>query len=278
VKRSDGLSGLGCALLLTALQATAMVAAGAAQAQTTACDMLKSTLAARIEATGVRDYELEAVPASDPTPPDARVIGNCSTGAYKVLYRRGVGVQGGGVQKPAPEAARAARPAAEPPPVTAPDLRSRGRRGPAADPAPQAAAAPPAASRPLPPPVAGPSEAASAAPLPVQPQTQALHGPPVPEHMAGLQLLGPPPERPQALSGRALGAAAAPASAAPGSALRANAAQAPPSPRWAFVLTVSRWGGALLLLLLAGAAAAWLVHRSAYDAAGLPRGPKVRSL
>ncbi|HJV95131.1 MAG TPA: DUF1161 domain-containing protein, partial [Albitalea sp.] len=54
-----------------------MFLAASAQAQTSACDQLKDTLAARIEATGVRGYSLEAVPAATPVPSGAKVIGTC---------------------------------------------------------------------------------------------------------------------------------------------------------------------------------------------------------
>lgn len=60
----------------------------AALAQGSACDQLKATLAARIEATGVRGYSLEAVPAATPVPAGAKAIGNCESGARKILYRR----------------------------------------------------------------------------------------------------------------------------------------------------------------------------------------------
>lgn len=60
----------------------------AAVAQGSACDQLKATLAARIEATGVRGYSLEAVPAATKVPAGAKAIGNCEGGARKILYRR----------------------------------------------------------------------------------------------------------------------------------------------------------------------------------------------
>lgn len=72
--------------LLVAIAALALPAA--ALAQGSACDRLKATLAARIEATGVRGYSLEAVPSSTPVPAGARAIGNCEGGALKILYRR----------------------------------------------------------------------------------------------------------------------------------------------------------------------------------------------
>ena len=50
------------------LLATSTLVGAAAHAQSPACEMLKRTLAARIEATGVRGYSLEAVPAGVPVP------------------------------------------------------------------------------------------------------------------------------------------------------------------------------------------------------------------
>ncbi len=63
----------------------------AALAQANACEQLKATLAARIEASGVRGYALEIVPAATPVPPGAKAIGNCEGGERKVLYRRWAG-------------------------------------------------------------------------------------------------------------------------------------------------------------------------------------------
>ncbi|MEQ1686478.1 MAG: DUF1161 domain-containing protein [Burkholderiaceae bacterium] len=75
---------------------------------------MKATLAARIEATGVRGYSLEAVPAATPVPVGAKAIGNCEGGALKILYRRW-----GGASAPASAAAVVAPevPAKRPPPV-----------------------------------------------------------------------------------------------------------------------------------------------------------------
>lgn len=86
---------------LVLLQAASTFLADHAKAQSNACDQLKGTLAARIEGSGVRDYALEAVPASTPVPPDVRAIGTCEAGRYKILYRRGIG-------KPSSPAAAAA--------------------------------------------------------------------------------------------------------------------------------------------------------------------------
>ena len=123
------------------LHAAWLFLASDASAQSNACDQLKGTLAARIEASGVRDYNFEIVPASTPVPPGARVIGTCEAGRYKVLYRRG-----SSTPAVASEPAQAARPASAPRPP----------------PPGSAASAPAVAVRP----VLRSSEAAAAAPVP----------------------------------------------------------------------------------------------------------------
>jgi hypothetical protein len=96
---------------LVLLQAASTFLADEARAQSSACDQLKGALAARIEGSGVRDYALEAVPASTPVPPDVRAIGTCEAGRYKILYRRGLGKQSalavapGRVSRPIPASA-----------------------------------------------------------------------------------------------------------------------------------------------------------------------------
>jgi len=108
---------------LMLLHAAAMLLMGEASAQSNACDQLKGVLAARIEASGVRGYSLETVPASTPVPPDARAIGTCEAGRHKVLYRRGdikpatsAPVE---TARPAPAPALVAAPP-EPPPAAMP--------------------------------------------------------------------------------------------------------------------------------------------------------------
>lgn len=90
-----------------------------ALAQGSACDQLKATLAARIEATGVRGYSLEAVPAATKVPAGAKAIGNCEGGAFKILYRRW-----GGASAPASAAAVVAPevPSKRPPPAVRPEV------------------------------------------------------------------------------------------------------------------------------------------------------------
>ncbi|MEO8057848.1 MAG: DUF1161 domain-containing protein [Burkholderiales bacterium] len=111
-----------------------------ALAQSNACDQLKATLAARIEATGVRGYSLEVVTAATPVPAGAKAIGNCEGGEQKVLYRR----WGGGSAAPsassasavAPEAAPKRLPPAVRPPVPAPVAPVTSVAAPAPAPAP----------------------------------------------------------------------------------------------------------------------------------------------
>ena len=108
-----GLRACGTWMLLHA--ASLFLAAEANAQSSNACDQLKGTLAARIEASGVRDYSLETVPATTPLPPGERVIGTCEGGRHKVVYRRG------SARQPASEPAEAARPAPLPPaPAPAP--------------------------------------------------------------------------------------------------------------------------------------------------------------
>jgi Protein of unknown function (DUF1161) len=104
------------ALRLVHAVSICVVPAGAL-AQANACDQLKTTLAARIEASGVRGYSLEVVPASTPVPAGAKAIGNCEGGERKVLYRRwgGASAAAGAQAAAAPASAAAPSVAPEPP-------------------------------------------------------------------------------------------------------------------------------------------------------------------
>jgi hypothetical protein len=105
------------ALRLVHAVSICVVPAGAL-AQANACDQLKSTLAARIEATGVRGYSLEAVPAATPVPAGAKAIGNCEGGERKVLYRRWGGASAAaGAQAAVAPPMLAPEPPAKRPPV-----------------------------------------------------------------------------------------------------------------------------------------------------------------
>jgi len=158
--------------------------AGDASAQSSACDQLKATLSARIEASGVRDYSLEAVPASVPTPANVRVIGTCDGGRTKVLYYRGAA-------RPTtpPDAPVVARPAVAPASskaeaggrerVPTPLPASIPARAPeplpAPAPAPVVQAAPPPAPQPAPEPAPAPALAPQAPePVPAQAPTTSL--------------------------------------------------------------------------------------------------------
>ena len=50
------------------------------------CEELKSEIAARLDAKGVRNYTLNIVPASEVK--DAKVIGSCEGGTKRITYER----------------------------------------------------------------------------------------------------------------------------------------------------------------------------------------------
>ena len=51
------------------------------------CEELKSEIAAKLDAKGVKGYTVEAV-ANDAVG-DAKVIGSCEAGTQKIVYKRG---------------------------------------------------------------------------------------------------------------------------------------------------------------------------------------------
>jgi hypothetical protein len=115
--------------VIAATAAAVVLAAANARAQTPACDQLKTSLAARLPAPG--SYHLESLPAGEPVPKGAKVIGNCSGGAYRMLFIRGAApataapapkpapVEKAAVVAPAPAPAPAA--VVPPPPAPAPE-------------------------------------------------------------------------------------------------------------------------------------------------------------
>jgi hypothetical protein len=150
--------------------------AGDASAQSSACDQLKASLSARIEASGVRDYSLEAVPATEPTPANVRVIGTCDGGRTKVLYYRGA------ARQTPPDAPAAARPPDVPASKAPVAVRER-----VPPPMPASMPAPSPAPSLAPLPVAVPSPVLQAAPqpAPVQPEvTRQAPEPQAPEPQA----------------------------------------------------------------------------------------------
>jgi len=50
------------------------------------CDELKSEIAAKIEAKGVKNYTLEVVPANQVG--DRKVVGSCGGGTKKIVYTK----------------------------------------------------------------------------------------------------------------------------------------------------------------------------------------------
>lgn len=111
------------ALRLVHAASICVVPAGAG-AQANACDQLKTTLAARIEASGVRGYSLEVAPAATPVPAGAKAIGNCEGGERKILYRRWGGASAAAGAQAAAAPASAAAPIVMPePPAKRPPVR-----------------------------------------------------------------------------------------------------------------------------------------------------------
>ena len=228
----------GVALVLWA--ATVLWLPAAAHAQANACDQLKATLAARIEATGVRGYSLEVVPAATPAPAGAKAIGNCEGGARKVLYRR---FGGASASVDAGVAASSAAPA--PPAVAAPEPAPK--RPPASRPSASASVA----SAVIPPPVPAPAAAASPEPARTSPARAAEVAPPLPAVVASVpavpaELAEPPAETVKL-----------------------------PQRVFEFVAANRFWLLALLLVPLAVLGWAWRAHHLAYDKNGLPRGPRL---
>ncbi len=211
-----------------------------AQAQGSACEQLKATLAARIEATGVRGYSLEAVPASTPVPAGAKVIGNCEGGERKMLYRRFGG---------ASAAASAPAVAQEPPPkrqtaparVDVPVAVAASVPVPAPKPAPVQAVAP------------EPAKAEPVASKEIEPVRVVESAPP------------PPPPPPPPAASAVLAVPVEPGVEGPTLLQRASA----------FAVGYWPWLLALFLVPLGVVGWAWRAHHLAYDKNGLPRGPRL---
>jgi len=212
-------------------------AAATALAQSPACDQFKEAVSTRIppEVRGA----LETVPASTPVPSGAKVVGTCDGGAFKILhYRRGLTPQAAG-------AASAAGPAA------------------VASSASAASAAPRAATR------ASAPAAMASAPEPAKPVVPVKTAP----------AKSPEP----AASPVAMPATVAPATV-PDTRDEPLMPDPPPAPSDGpgFIATTTDallahwpWTLAAILLALGAWGWSWFSHRQSYDAAGLPRGPKL---
>jgi hypothetical protein len=225
----------------------ALAFVASAHAQTAACDDFKASLAARFESKGVRGYSLEALPAGAPTPSGAKAIGNCESGAYKIVYRRW-------------GAARAASTPSAPVPASdasaervqaAPSERaSRSLAAPAPAPVP-APATPTATATRFPTSAPGLEEPAK--------QTVAAAGADASALSAARGEQRAALERPVAASATSVGTSTAAQSLAP-RAIDFAAAHWP-------------WLGALLLL--PAMSWIWRAYLSPYDKDGLPRGPRL---
>lgn len=88
-------------VLLTAAALLLLPACGFAQSETPApaatpaqtqgpksCDELKSEIAAKLDAKGVKSYTLDIV-AKDQDVTDGKTVGTCGGGTKKIIYRRG---------------------------------------------------------------------------------------------------------------------------------------------------------------------------------------------
>lgn len=70
----------------TVLIVAALLAAGPAVAGKP-CEELKTEIAAKLDAKGVKGYELQAVAAD--AVGDQKVVGSCEGGTKKITYKRG---------------------------------------------------------------------------------------------------------------------------------------------------------------------------------------------
>jgi hypothetical protein len=73
-------------LLIVATAMASLLVAGPVQARKD-CTELKSEIAARIDANGVKDYTLEIVPADSNS--EAKIVGSCDGGTQRIVYQRG---------------------------------------------------------------------------------------------------------------------------------------------------------------------------------------------
>ena len=223
------------------LGATLGGAAAAALAQSPACDQFKDTVATRIPPEALGTLVIAA--ASTPVPPGAKVVGTCDGGAFKILhYRRGL----------TPQAATADSAASTPGAASAASAVAAAPRVAARASAPAAAASRPEPAKPV----------AAKLPEPVKPAA-----PKLPE----------PSPSPAAM------APAVVAPALPDTRDEPLMRDPPPLPEGPGLISTTAdtlvehwpWILAALLLALGAWGWSWFSHRSVYDAAGLPRGPKL---
>ena len=73
--------------VLFAAMVCALMSLPAFAAAGKACEELKMEIATKIEANGVKNYELTIV-KSEEVKPDDKVVGSCEGGAKKIVYKR----------------------------------------------------------------------------------------------------------------------------------------------------------------------------------------------
>ena len=73
--------------VLAAVVACALMSWPAFAAAGKACEELKMEIATKIEANGVKNYELTIV-KNDEVKPEDKVVGSCEGGTKKIIYKR----------------------------------------------------------------------------------------------------------------------------------------------------------------------------------------------
>jgi hypothetical protein len=73
--------------LITAVLGTLLLTVSATALAAKSCDELKSEIAAKLDAKGVKDYSLDVVATADVG--EQKVVGSCGGGAQKIVYKRG---------------------------------------------------------------------------------------------------------------------------------------------------------------------------------------------
>ncbi|GEM_PF-1654285 len=233
--------------ILATVPVASMLLARGAYAQASACDQLKLALTARIDPS-IRGYTLEIMPAGVPVPSGAKVIGTCEGGARRILFRRW-----GATPSPA-NASTAVEPASAPQATAAPAQTTRRMADTQGNRAAQPAATSVSSSMPR---LGSPSnEAGSSVPTPIAEPHESAAGAGGGEVARAIDRVAVQATQPQ----------------------RDNSAVAnvPLAQRASgFLGRYWQWMAALVLVPLAVSLRAWLAYRSAYDEAGLPRGPKL---
>jgi hypothetical protein len=72
--------------ITAAAVATALLIATAPTFAATSCETLKTDIAAKVDAKGVKGYTLEIVAKGDVA--DGKVVGGCDGGTKKIVYKR----------------------------------------------------------------------------------------------------------------------------------------------------------------------------------------------